>query len=233
MGVRGQQYRSAMRAVVEVFGPSADDFVFLGSCVLGLYMRAAGAPFRPTIDADVISMTKPWVLQEKRLATLCESGLLVPDEKVLCRYHLPGRGVAVDVLSPDGRNVGNITEWFLRAAARAGAYSLDDGTRIHAVTPPYFLATKLEAWADRGTDALSDKDAEDIVALATEVLDLADQVRLEGISEGIAALWCGAFEARSVTVEDMPELVRAHLHRIDAAEEDRVVATLVRCARGA
>jgi len=233
MGVRGQQYRDAMRAVVAVFGSSAENFVFVGSCVLGLYMRPSGAPFRPTIDADVISTVAPWTVQEKQLADLCERGILVPDEKLLCRYHIQGKGVAVDVLSPEGRNVGGITEWFLKAAAHAKTFTLDDEVRVRAVAPPYFLATKLEAWCDRGEDVRSDKDAEDIVALATEVLNLADLVQHEGIAAGISALWHSALDARGLTLDHMPDLVSWHLHPIDAAEGDRVVASLLRCARGA
>ena len=233
MDMRGGQYRESMRAVVETFGAGSADFVFLGSCVLGLYSRPTGGTFRRTIDADVASTVTPWSIQAKRLADLCSRGVVEPDERIACRYHLPGKNIAVDVLSPEGMNVGNITDWFLRAIAQAATFTLDGGTQIRAVTPPYFLALKLEAWADRGRDAQTDKDAEDIIAVATEVADLADRVRDAGLAPGISALWLAALQHHGLGVEDLSELVQWHLHPIDAAEEDRVVEALVRCARGA
>lgn len=233
MALRGEHYRDAIRAVLQAFGSDSSDFVFLGSCVLSLYMRPQGGPFRPTIDADVVSTVRPWTVQQQRLSRLCERSILIPDEKLLCRYHLPGQNIAVDVLSPEGMNVGGITEWFLRAISRAGSYSLGDGVFIRAVTPPFFMALKLEAWADRGEDVRSDKDAEDVVAVGTEVRDLVAMVREAGIDAGIAELWQRALHKHQLTVDDLRDLVSYHLHPVDAAEEDRVVETLVRCARGA
>lgn len=233
MAVRGEHYRDAIRAVLAVFGPDAGDFVFLGSCVLALYMRSEGGPFRPTIDADVVSTVRPWTVQQQRLSRLCERNILSPDEKLLCRYHLTGQNIAVDVLSPEGMNIGNITDWFLRAIENASAFALGDGIVVRAVTPPYFMALKLEAWTDRGEDVRSDKDAEDVVAVATEVRDLVALVREAGIEAGIADLWRRALDKHQLTVDDLRDLASYHLHPIDAAEEDRVVETLTRCARGA
>ena len=231
--MRGQQYRSAIRSVVATFGDGAQDFIFLGSCVLGLYRRPSGGTFRQTIDADVVSTVTPWSKQQKRLADMCTRGVLDPDERITCRYHIRGENIAVDVLSPEGKNVGNITPWFLRSIAHPETFALEDGVRVRAVAPPYFLALKLEAWADRGEDPMTDKDAEDIVAVATEVLDLAESVHRQGIREGIRDLWEDALENHDLNIGDIPEIVRCHHHPIDAAEEDRVVETLTRCARGA
>src|SRR5262245_10468627 len=44
-------------------------------------------------------------------------------------------GIAVDVLSPDGMNVGNVTRWLLMAASRASRYSLSAELHVRAVTP--------------------------------------------------------------------------------------------------
>lgn len=233
MRVRGDQYREAMRVVVETFGSDSRAFVFMGSCVLGLYSRPSGGPFRQTIDADVVSTVTPWVIQEKRLADLCSREVLVPDEKIACRYHIQGANIAVDVLSPEGKNVGNVTEWLRRAVARAEIFHLSHDTELRAVTPIYFLGLKLEAWRDRGEDARSDKDAEDIVAVATEVPDLAEQVSREGAQDDLRDLWRAALAEQALTIDDLAELVSWHLHPDDAAEEERVLASLIRIARGA
>ena len=45
----------------------------------------------------------------------------------------------MDVLSPEGFNVGGVNPWFDRAAQRARAYDLGEGRSAMALTPPYSL----------------------------------------------------------------------------------------------
>jgi hypothetical protein len=48
--VRNEAHLRAIRAVLAAFGESAQHFVFVGGCALGLYARADGAPLRMTED---------------------------------------------------------------------------------------------------------------------------------------------------------------------------------------
>jgi len=220
MSMRGAEHVRAIRAVVAAFGEHAEHFVFVGGCVLGLYARAEGPPLRATEDVDCISSLSPWGLQEKILADLCTAGVIAPDETLMCRYRIAGAAVVVDVLSPEGFNVGGVNPWFARAAARAARYSIGDGDAVRAVTPPYFLVTKLVAFADRGPDADSSKDAEDIVALAVEVPSLVDEVQAEGLRDDVAALWERVFD----------KYAEWHLDRRDGAQRDRVLGVLAHLA---
>jgi predicted nucleotidyltransferase len=215
-----------MRAVIDAFGEEARHFVFVGGCVLGLYARLEGAPLRATADVDCISTRSPWVLQEKLLAELCMRGVLRPDPEVQCRYRITGTEIDVDVLSPQGFNVGGVNPWFERASINAKLYDGGEGRTVLAVTPPYFLATKLVAFADRGPDAPSSKDAEDIVALAVEVADLVAQVDAAGLRGDIAGLWGHVLEKYVLTADDLPDLVDWHLDRREREHRARVIATL-------
>jgi predicted nucleotidyltransferase len=226
VSLRGAAHRSAIGAVLDVFREHAQYFVFAGSSVLGLYARPHGTPLRATKDVDCISTRAPWILQEKVLADLCAQGLLTPDKDVQCRYRIRDADIDVDVLSPDGFNVGAVNPWFKRACDRAQAYPLGDGRQVNAISPPYFLATKLVAFADRGPDAQSSKDAEDIVTLAVEVANLAAQVEAEGLAPEIAALWQRTILMRRVG--DIRDLVEWHLGRDDREHLDRVASMLVR-----
>jgi predicted nucleotidyltransferase len=232
MSMRSEAHLRAIRAVLAAFGEHAQNFVFIGGCVLGLYARAEGAPLRMTEDVDCISSLTPWILQAKILADLCDAGVIVPDEALLCRYRIPASGVVVDVLSPEGLNVGGVNPWFARAVEHARRYPIGEGDEVRAVTPPYFLATKLVAFADRGPDAQSSKDAEDIVALAIEVASLVDEVHAEGLRVPIADLWQRVFAKYGLTRTDLPDLVAWHLDRRDDAHRARAVDTLVRLAGG-
>ncbi len=150
-----------------------------------------------------------------------------------CRYHIKGSGVDVDILSPEGLNVGPVNPWFPRACSRAKAYALGDGREVTAISPPFFLATKLIAFEDRGPDVQSSKDAEDIVALAVEVDTLVEQVDTEGIRAEIAGLWITALAKYGRRIDDIPDLVDWHIGRDDREHFDRVVEALGSLASGA
>jgi len=188
--------------------------------------RPEGTPLRATKDVDCISTVLPWVIQEKRLADLCTRGVLVPDKGVLCRYRIKGTDLDVDVLSPDGMNVGGVNPWFRRAAERAHGYELDDGRSVRAISPAYFLATKVVAFGDRGEDALSSKDAEDIVTAIIEVPALVEELEAEGIAAEVGNLFRRALAKHGVRDEDLDDFVDAHLDRQEREHASRVVATI-------
>jgi predicted nucleotidyltransferase len=231
MLLRGEDQRAAIRAVLDAFGDDALGFVFVGGCTLGLYARATGAPLRATKDVDCISTVSPWVLQEKKLANMCSEGRLVPDAHLQCRYRIKGTDVDVDILFPDGFNVGGVNPWFARAACAAGPYDAGGGRTVRAVTPPYFLATKLVAFEDRGPDAQSSKDAEDIVALAVEIEGLVQEVDAAGIRADVAELWGRALRKHGLTEGDLPDLVDWHLDRREAEHRQRVVDAITSLVR--
>jgi hypothetical protein len=232
MSLRGEAQRAAIRSVLDTFGEDAQWLVFIGGCTLGLYARATGAPLRITNDVDCISTLLPWVLQEKKLAEMCSRGVLIPDADLQCRYRIRGIDVDVDVLSPEGFNVGGVNPWFARAAARARPYSAGSDRTVMAMTPSYFLATKLVAFADRGPDAQSSKDAEDIVALAVEVDNLVEQVDAEGMRPDVADLWGHALKKYGLADRDVPDLVDWHLDPRETAHRERVVEVLIQLVTG-
>lgn len=232
MSLRGEAQRAAIRAVLDTFGEDAGPFVFIGGCTLGLFARTAGAPLRVTNDVDCISTLSPWVLQAKKLADMCSCGVLVPDGDLQCRYRMKASGIDVDVLSPEGFSVGGVNPWFARAAKRAHPYDTGGGRMVMAVTPPYFLATKLAAFEDRGPDAQSSKDVEDIVTLAVEVESLVVQVDAEGLRAEVAEVCARALKKHGVAVSDVPDLVDWHLDRREAANRDRVIDALTSLVQG-
>jgi hypothetical protein len=215
--------------VLIVFGDEARHFVFLGGCVLALYARPDGAPLRTTADVDCLSRVKPRSLQEKILGDLCTRGILTPDHEVQCRYHVRGSDLVVDILSPEGMNVPP-NAWLERAARHAHPYDLGDGQMVMAITPPYFLATKLVAFEDRGPDAQSSKDLEDVVVLAVEVLDLVEQVEAQGLRAEIAELLARALAKYGLIAGDLSDVVDWHLGREDQQHAARVTDVLGRLA---
>jgi len=179
-----------------------------------------------------MSTISPWILQEQLLAKLCSFGTLAPVANTQYRYAVPGSDLIIDVMSPDGINIGGGTRWMREAAERATRRPLPDGRLARVVTPPYFVVLKLAAFLDRGEDLVSSKDVEDLVCMAVEVDDLAEQVAAGGLSIAVSSLWRDAFEKHQVDATYIPDIVEAHLHSADADRRDRVETILGCLASG-
>jgi hypothetical protein len=229
---RGQVHLASVAAVLDVFGPAGDHLVFLGGCVPAFYARPTGAPLRPTKDVDCMSTMSPWILQEQMLARFCAFGQLVPVADTQYRYQVPGTDLVIDVMSPEGVNIGGGTRWMSEAAERATSRTLPDGRIAHVVTPPYFVVLKLAAFMDRGADLVAAKDIEDLVCIAVEVDDLGDQVAAAGLGAAVSSLLKDAFSKHQVDATYVPDIVEYHLRPEDADRRDRVVAILHTLASG-
>jgi hypothetical protein len=142
------------------------------------------------------------------------------------RYRVPGSDLLIDVMSPDGINVGGGTRWMREAAERAIDRTLPDGRVVRVVTPPYFVLLKLEAFVDRGEDLTSSKDIEDLVCIAIEVDDLAEQVAGAGLSAAVSSLWQAALRKHQADASYIGDLVASHLHASDADRRDRAEVIL-------
>lgn len=111
-------------------------------------------------------------------------------------------------------------------------YDLGNSVRVKAVSPPYFLATKLVAFESRGPDAQSSVDCEDIVVLAVEVAELVSLVEAEGMRADVSALWKRVFDKYGFGNDDLGDVVDGHLDRRDGEHRARIVEALDALARG-
>jgi predicted nucleotidyltransferase len=81
---------------------------------------------------------------------------------VICRYIV--QGIIVDVMPTSEEVLGFSNKWYPAAFAKSIQVKLDDGLPIRIFSAPYFLATKLEAFTDRGeNEGRFSPDFEDIV----------------------------------------------------------------------
>ena len=93
----------------------------------------------------------------------------------ICRWIL--EDIVVDIMPTSARVLGFTNSWYAEAMAHATRRELEPGLSIRVVTPPYFIATKLEAFADRGKgDFVASHDLEDIIAVIDGHEALVDEV---------------------------------------------------------
>lgn len=141
--------------------------VFVGGATIDLFITDPGAPgTRETDDVDCVvelaGLAQYHVLEEQ-LRTLGFRHSM--DERApICRWMFCG--IKVDVMPTEGAVLGFSNRWYPDGMAKAEEVDLPDGRRVFTFSVPYLLASKLEAFRDRGKgDYMASKDMEDIVAL--------------------------------------------------------------------
>jgi hypothetical protein len=156
-----------------------DDIVFLGGATVTLWITDPTAPpARATDDIDFVVEVvnlRQFYKFEKRLRGL---GFVEDqDSGVICRWRHRQTGLLIDALPMDPSILGFDGKWAGIAFGHAVERKLPSGATIQAIPPPYLLATKIEAFGDRGNeDFLASVDFEDIIVLVDGREELVDEV---------------------------------------------------------
>lgn len=147
--------------------PFLPEIVFVGGCATGLLITDPGAAVvRRTYDVDVIAeiVSYPeYAVFSERLRHLGfqeDSSEGAP----LCRWlHT---GLILDVMPLHAGVLGFSNRWYADALRTAVEVLLPSGLTIKAITAPYFLGTKMEAFHGRGRgDYFASHDLEDFIAV--------------------------------------------------------------------
>ncbi len=142
-------------------------YTFLGASVLPLLVdNAAALEIRPTIDIDlsveVVTLVELYAMEERLRARGFRHD--TREGAPICRWVV--EEVTVDIMPTESAVLGMASEWFHEAVKTAVKMDLGDGVQAPVIKRPYFLATKLTAYRDRGAkDPCMSKDLEDIVTL--------------------------------------------------------------------
>lgn len=189
-----------LELAVEHLGQLADKMVFLGGCATGLLINdKAAPPIRATRDVDVITELASLAEYYRLSGQLRDLGFR-EDQSAgapICRW-VTG-GVILDVMPTKAEILGFSNQWYHQALASAQILKLPSGRNIRVVTRPYFLATKLEAFADRGRgDFVTSHDMEDIVAVLDGRSEIVDEVRnsVSELVEFLSDRFAGLIEDR-------------------------------------
>lgn len=148
------------------------DFVFVGGAVVSLYVEREAEEARPTDDVDVLVEIYSRVDYDKMEARLRELGFQNDTtSKFVGRY--THSGLIVDFMPINEKVLGFSNRWYNEAFRHAVFEQLDEQTVVKIFSPPYFIATKLEAFKSRGknssgeNDGRTSSDFEDIVFVLT------------------------------------------------------------------
>ena len=158
---------SLVAQVAEGLKELKDKMVFIGGAVISLYTDDPSADeIRPTSDIDMtinLANYAEWAKMQERLAEL--NFYPDPQGQSICSYKF--QDIAIDIMPAEDSSIGVSNQWYKPGFKNLQKIQLEnEGVEINILPAAYFLATKLEAFKDRGeNDFYGSHDFEDIIYL--------------------------------------------------------------------
>jgi predicted nucleotidyltransferase len=173
-----------IREVARALGDEMlSQIAFVGGCTTGLLITdpIARESVRYTQDVDLIIDIFGYPAWTRLQSQLRDIGFQESmDEGAICRMYLGE--LKVDFMPVDPDILGFSNRWYRKALATAQPYQIDEDLSIRLLTPPLFIATKLEAYLGRGqNDPLESQDIEDIVNLFDGRIELIREIKLSDL----------------------------------------------------
>ncbi len=171
-----------IEAVARLLRPLGETFVFLGGAVVPLLVdRPETLKIRPTKDVDVIVDVLSRRAYDDLQQRLRDQGLQHDrsENAPICRWVAPtAEGpVTVDVMPIEEAILGFSNPWYPHAFETARPLD-PDTPQLRLITAPAFLATKLQAFLNRGKgDYYASPDLEDIITLVEGRAQLVSEVQ--------------------------------------------------------
>ncbi len=167
-----------LRIAIENLGELADEMVFVGGCTTGLLITDEGAAdVRATDDVDSIVEVTSYA-QYNTFAERLKAVDFREDTRdgaPTCRW-VKGDTV-LDVMPLDEKVLGFTNIWYQPAIDEAEEHEILPGMTIKVISPPYFCATKLEAFDGRGAgDYLASHDLEDIITVIDGRAEIIEEI---------------------------------------------------------
>lgn len=186
-------------AVCHEVKPLLDRLVLVGGCATEfLITDVTASPPRPTQDVDmiveVLSLGDYYQLEEQ----LRSFGFsqIADDQGVICRW--TKNALRLDLMPTDEKILGFSNRWYPLAITSANKLMLDE-LEINLITAPLFVATKLEAFYQRGkADFLSSHDLEDLISV------------IDGRNNIVQEIDSCPEEVRAFLVDEFKKLISDH-----------------------
>lgn len=212
--------RKATIKVANALGELNNDVVFVGGAMVAMYIDdKAAEDIRPTKDLDLaFQITTASKLEELRQKLIQKGFRQTHEDNLICRFRFDD--LLIDVKSTQAVGWAPSNRWFMPGFAKAQRYVLEE-MKIRLLPLPYFLASKMEAFFDRGIDDLyGSHDLEDILYVFNYTTDLAGQVIA---ADRDVANYLKACVVRIMDDENIVSVIPAHLFYETADERLEII----------
>jgi predicted nucleotidyltransferase len=153
--------------VAEALGDLRERVTLIGGCATALLITdPAAAPVRATQDVDAIVAAVSLAEYQRMGDALRERGFTQTIEGAEPPYRWSYAGLKLDLMPVDPGILGFSNRWYDAVLRGATMMVIGDGVAVRVTDAPSFVATKLEAFLDRGGgDYLSSHDLEDVLSV--------------------------------------------------------------------
>lgn len=151
--------------------------VFVGGVTIELYVASTAPKPRATDDVDCVVELATCAKYHDLEEELRKLGFKHPSDGrgPICRWIF--EGIQVDVMPTEGAVLGFKNRWYADGVLNTRATILPDGQSVQIFSVPYLLASKIEAFLDRGKgDFLASHDLEDVVTVLDGCPNLKEEV---------------------------------------------------------
>lgn len=208
-----------MAEVAEALKDVKDQMVFVGGAVVSLYTDDPAADeIRPTQDIDmalIIVNLSHWEKVQEQLAALG----FHPDPfgHAICSYKY--KDIPVDIKSTGEGPIGSTNRWFKIGFDNLWMAKAKE-QELKILSAPCFLATKFEAFNDRGSDYRSSHDMEDIIYVLDNRMGIVEEIEKD---DPRIANFIKEQLQKIISKGMMQEVLIAHIHPLMLAERLPIV----------
>lgn len=184
-----------LSGMAHAMGPLCDHVVFVGGCATGLLIsQPLVADARATEDVDAIVEVASLVAYHALADQLMARGFMQTMADNTPPFRWFWKRMQLDLVPLDEKVLGFANRWYRPGYAAAQSATLPTGLTLRHLSAPYFVATKLEAFNDRGNgDVLLSHDLEDIITVVDGRAELVAELAMA--SDDLRTFIAGQFEA--------------------------------------
>lgn len=166
-----------IRRIAKALGDLNEQVIYVGGAVVSLYINDPAADdIRPTKDLDIsLSLASLTELENVRVKLSSRGFIQSAEDDIVCRFRY--QDIKVDVMNTKAIGWAPANPWFEPGFRSRERRTVDD-EQIWILSLPYFLASKFEAFNNRGLkDPRASHDFEDIVYILDNRTDISEQLK--------------------------------------------------------
>lgn len=194
--------------IAEALKDIKQEMVFVGGAIISLYTDDPAADeIRPTQDVDMtinILNLGHWEEVQKKLSELG----FQPDPfgHAICSYKY--NDIPVDIMATEDGPLGPSNRWYKVGFKNLWNVKVKD-QEIKILSAPCYLATKFEAFKNRGNDYRTSHDIEDIIYVLDNRIDIVSE-----ITEGEPSILLFIREQLEIIINKriLKEVLVSHIH---------------------
>ena len=167
-----------LTSIANAMGTLREQVVFVGGCATGLLITQPNvADARVTEDVDAIVEVASLVAYHVLASQLMSMGFKQTMADNTPPFRWFWNHMQLDLVPLDEKVLGFANRWYKPGFDAAITATLPSGLQLRHLSSPYFMATKLEAFKDRGNnDVYLSHDLEDIISVVDGREELLEEL---------------------------------------------------------